>query len=46
MHNLMNFLRQKNPKAIGQHYVVPVLKGTCTFLTGALADHHFHMVSL
>ena len=46
MRNLMNFMWQKIPKAIAQHYVIPVLKGTSTFLTGTLADHHFHMVSL
>ena len=27
--NLMHFLRQKNPKAVVQRYVTPILKGNC-----------------
>ena len=41
----MHFMQEKILKPIAQRYVIPVLKGRSTFLTGASANRHFHIVS-
>ena len=42
----MHFMREKSPKPIVQRYVMPVLKGTSTFLTSASASRQLAILTV